>query len=318
MGNSKKSRLWLNSDFLSRIKNRFSAIFENMENLPPLEDHFLLQKKKKSKELNLKLKRLERSLILSQSNIQNCLDWEKTQHEASILQANFAKLKRGMDQITLLDWSQDKEVILKLDPQLKPEMEVKKRYKTAKKLKLGIIPQQNHFEQLQKQQSQVLEEIKQLEGTETLNDFLVLYPKKKNSDKKNDSKKPLPYREYQSKSGFTILAGKSSFYNDTLTFSVAKGNDLWLHVKDYPGSHVVIRTKKGVDVDPETIDDAVQIAIFHSKAKDANSAEVCLTEQKHVSRFGKEKNGKVQLSKHKVLYAKADPKKFKEIQTRSI
>jgi len=192
MGNSKKSRLWLNSDFLSRIKNRFSAIFENMENLPPLEDHFLLQKKKKSKELNLKLKRLERSLILSQSNIQNCLDWEKTQHEASILQANFAKLKRGMDQITLLDWSQDKEVILKLDPQLKPEMEVKKRYKTAKKLKLGIIPQQNHFEQLQKQQSQVLEEIKQLEGTETLNDFLVLYPKKRIQIKKMILRNPYP------------------------------------------------------------------------------------------------------------------------------
>ena len=289
-----------------------------MENLPSPEDQFLLQKKKKLKELTLKLKRLERSLILSQSNIQNCLDWEKTQHEASILQANFVKLKRGMDQIALLDWEQDKEVTLKLDPQLKPEMEVKKRFKTAKKLKLGIIPQQNHFEQLQKQQSQVLEEIKQLEGTETLNDFLVLYPKKKNSDKKVDkSEKPLPYREYHSKSRFTILAGKSSFYNDTLTFSVAKGNDLWLHVKDYPGSHVVIRTKKGVEVDQETIDDAVQIAIFHSKAKNAGSAEVCLTEQKYVSRFGKEKNGKVQLSKHKVLYASADPKKFKEIQGRA-
>ncbi len=288
-----------------------------MENLPPFEDPFLLQKKKKLKELSLKLKRLERSLLLSQSNIQNCLDWEKIQHEASMLQANFAQLKRGMDQITLLDWNQDKKVILKLDPQLKPEMEVKKRFKTAKKLKLGIIPQQNHFEQLQKQQSQVLEEIEQLERTENLNDFLLLYPKKQNLNKKIDkSEKPLPYREYHSKAGFTILAGKSSFYNDTLTFSVAKGNDLWLHVKDYPGSHVVIRTKKGIDVDPETIADAVQIAIFHSKAKGANSAEVCLTEQKNVSRFGKEKNGKVQLSKHKVIYAHADPKKFKEIQGR--
>lgn len=288
-----------------------------MENLPSLEDQFQLQKKKKLKELSLRLKRLERSLILSQTNIQNCLEWEKIQHEASILQANFAKLKRGMDQITLLDWEQDKEVTLKLDPQLKPEMEVKKRFKTAKKLKLGIIPQQEHLMRLENQRIQVLEEIERVERTETLNDFLVLYPKKKNSDKKVDkSEKPLPYREYRSKAGFTILAGKSSFYNDTLTFSVAKGNDLWLHVKDYPGSHVVIRTKKGLEVDQETIDDAVQIAIFHSKAKNATSAEVCLTEQKHVSRFGKEKNGKVQLSKHKVLYAHADAKKFKEIQGR--
>lgn len=294
-----------------------------MHDLPPKitpatpEETFGLEKKKKLKELILKLKRIDRSIERSKSDIKNCLAWERTHHEGELLQANFHLLKRGMDKIVLLDWENEAHVTLDLNPQLKPQDEIKKRFKTAKKLKLGIEPQQKHLENLGKQHAQISEEIQKVEQTTNLNDFLLLYPKNKKILKKIEPKS-LIYREYVSKTGFKILAGKNSSCNDTLTFSVANGNDLWLHVKDLPGSHVVIKLKKGLDVDQETIDDAIQIAIFHSKAKNMSHAEVCLTEQKYVSRFGKNKDGKVQLSKHKVLYAKADAKKFKEIQQRAV
>lgn len=122
---------------------------------------------------------------------------------------------------------------------------------------------------------------------------------------KEKEKKELPFREYISETGFKILVGKSSKSNDILTFQYAKGNDLWLHVKDYPGSHVVIMRPKGKEVDQATIEKAVSLACYYSKAKNAAHAEVCLTEKKYVSRLGKKGDGKVQISKQKIIKYKS-------------
>jgi predicted ribosome quality control (RQC) complex YloA/Tae2 family protein len=274
-----------------------------------------LENKKHEVKATLKgrIKQLQKQQETCKKSLELALKWESIKHEGELLQANFRALKRGMTEICLPDWElENAEVVLELNPKLIPKAEIEQRFKKAKKLKTGITYHQKQLVEIESRINILQDEIEKLEHIETLKELLAIYPEKKLQNKVQET--VLPFREYESKTGFKIWVGKNSSSNDALTFKYAKGHDLWLHVKDYPGSHVVIRTKKSKTVDQETIDDAVQVAIFYSKAKEAGSAEVCLTEKKFVSRFGKKKDGKVQISKQRVIFAKADKERFKALQ----
>jgi hypothetical protein len=80
--------------------------------------------------------------------------------------------------------------------------------------------------------------------------------------------------------GFEVLIGKGDAENDQLTFKVADNLDLWLHVANQPGSHVVIRNPDRLsDLPKSVVERAAQLAAFHSKARDGGKVEV------HVARI---------------------------------
>ncbi len=126
----------------------------------------------------------------------------------------------------------------------------------------------------------------------------------------------LPYRELITEAGLQIWVGKSDKDNDKLTFSHAHGSDYWLHARDVPGSHVILRLGKVKEPDDESLKDAIQAALFYSKAKDRKEGEVCVTQCKFVSRFGQNQPGKVQISHHRVAYAKMDPSRLRKLRER--
>ena len=75
--------------------------------------------------------------------------------------------------------------------------------------------------------------------------------------------------------GFEVLIGKGDADNDQLTFKVAAPHDLWLHVANPPGSHVVVRNPERIAELPRAlIERAAELAAFFSKARDGGKAEV--------------------------------------------
>jgi predicted ribosome quality control (RQC) complex YloA/Tae2 family protein len=70
--------------------------------------------------------------------------------------------------------------------------------------------------------------------------------------------------------GYEVLVGKGARENDQLTFRVAAPHDLWLHAAGHAGSHVVIRNPDKLPSLPrEVVEVAAQLAVHHSKARDA-------------------------------------------------
>jgi len=65
------------------------------------------------------------------------------------------------------------------------------------------------------------------------------------------------------------------------------------------------------------LQDALQLALHYSKAKNRGEAEVCLTQRKFVSRLKKGKTGQVQISKHKIIFIRFDPKRHLHIKERN-
>lgn len=95
-----------------------------------------------------------------------------------------------------------------------------------------------------------------------------------------DRSKPL---RFLSAEGYAILVGRNARQNEVVTFDEAGADDLWLHVRDVPGSHVVIRCG-GQPVGEETIRAAAQLAAYHSRLRDERGVAVAVTRRRFVTR----------------------------------
>ncbi len=276
------------------------------------EAAFLHEKQAQQQRLQQRLKRLKKSETVCKEELEKGLSWREKQHEAELLQANFYRLRRGLEQIELLDWEkQDLPITLTLDSTCEPKEEVARRFKKAKKLHLSIEPLKRQIERIEKEAERFQQELKLLDAARTLEDLpTVAKPKEK------EILRALPYREFVSASGLKIWVGKDAKSNDKLTFTHARGADWWLHVHDYPGAHVVLRVGKQQEPDPEALQDAIQVALAYSSAKDKGVAEVCVSQVKFLSRLKRGKAGQVQVSKHKLLQARFDAERFRQIKDR--
>lgn len=289
-------------------------------NLP--NDLFLQTKQSLQRQLQKQLKNVQNRLEKAEQMRNECLKWEEKHHEALLLQSHLYLLKKGMRSIAVPDWKNDnQEIVLTLNPMLEPHVEVSKRFKASKKLQRGLPHHQARVDKLTEEKDTYENYLKQLENIVSAEDMEhfqksvpLIQSKPKPTPKEIQEIKARPYREFVSSSGMPIWVGKSAADNDRLTFQYAKGSDWWLHAHNVPGSHVVIRTVKGQEPDPETIQDAVQLALFYSKNK--SGGEVCITERKYVQKFGKSRAGTVHVSKHRLIHAQADVKRLEHIRSR--
>jgi hypothetical protein len=112
---------------------------------------------------------------------------------------------------------------------------------------------------------------------------------------------PLPYRRFVTARGLEIWVGRTAEENDALTFREGRPDDLWFHVKQYPGSHVLLRCGKTVP-HPEDIQDAAELAAFYSKAGRHAPVAVDYTPRKFVRRRPHGHPGQVFYTREKTLY----------------
>ncbi len=295
-----------------------SSIEKNFEE-KEREFTFKLMKQRIQSELQQKVKKNAKQQKKCLTDLERCLHWGDIQHEGVLLQANLYRLSKGMTEVVVSDWEQEGQLItIALNGRRSPHQEIEFRFKLSKKLKGGLIHQQKILDKLQEEGKQL--ELLVNEG-ETLTNLasLQMFASRVGISLEPPSPvekilKALPYYEFKSSSGFSIWAGRNAIGNDKLTFSYARGSDWWLHVNDFPGAHVVIHLPKNQPLDEETLQDALQIALAYSKAKDRGEAEICLTQCKYVSRLGKNQPGKVQISQHRTLYVKFNPNRFRLIK----
>lgn len=119
------------------------------------------------------------------------------------------------------------------------------------------------------------------------------------SSAKQEPRKPL---SVVSSEGYVIMIGRNNKENDQLTLKIANKNDLWLHTKDIPGSHVIVRSKGGDSIPRKTILEAASMAAYYSKAKQSENVPVDYTLVKHVKKPSGAKAGMVNYVDHKTVY----------------
>jgi predicted ribosome quality control (RQC) complex YloA/Tae2 family protein len=92
-------------------------------------------------------------------------------------------------------------------------------------------------------------------------------------------------RHYLTSRGLSILVGRGAKENHHLTFAVARPEDIWLHARDVPGAHVILRDNEG-RAGPEDEREAAEVAAFFSDARTEGRIDVHVTRRKHVHAAG--------------------------------
>jgi predicted ribosome quality control (RQC) complex YloA/Tae2 family protein len=93
--------------------------------------------------------------------------------------------------------------------------------------------------------------------------------------------------QFKTSGGYTLLVGRNNIQNDELTFRIADKRDLWFHVKDIPGSHVIMVTD---GEEPSEVDytEAAETAAYFSKA----TADLVAVDYTHVKNIKKPQGAK--------------------------
>lgn len=102
--------------------------------------------------------------------------------------------------------------------------------------------------------------------------------KRSHGKKKTEKSEPL---HYVTDDQFHIYVGKNNLQNEWITFSLADGNDWWFHVKDAPGSHVVVRSDAD-ELPDHVFEDAARLAAYYSAMRGADKVEVDYVQKKHI------------------------------------
>jgi predicted ribosome quality control (RQC) complex YloA/Tae2 family protein len=94
--------------------------------------------------------------------------------------------------------------------------------------------------------------------------------------------------------GFVVYVGKDAKSNDHLTFNIADKEDIWMHVKGVPGSHVVIRVRENLPID-SVIKKAAESAKKNSKASKDSKATVVYCQRRFVKKEPNMNDGQVKV-----------------------
>ncbi len=124
-----------------------------------------------------------------------------------------------------------------------------------------------------------------------------------------------PHR-FRSADGLDILVGRTTLQNDELTFQIARGNDLWLHVEGYAGSHVVVRLPKGKSAPKDTLLDAATLAVHFSQLRKAGGGPVAYCAVKHVAKQHGAGPGQVLYTQNKLLHIDVEPARLARLMRR--
>ncbi len=116
---------------------------------------------------------------------------------------------------------------------------------------------------------------------------------------------------YTSSEGIQIYVGKNNTQNDYITNRLASASDTWLHTKDIPGSHVLIRG--GGEFGEATLHEAAMLAAYYSKAKSSSSVPVDYTLIRYVRKPNGAKPGFVIYDNQKTLFVTPDEARIQQM-----
>ena len=273
----------LNDYFKTTITS--NVISEKKKNLLKYVDSQIKKFKKIQKNIKVDLKKNE--------------NFENYKNIGDILAANMHQIKYGIKKVTVFDFYNNQQITINLDPLLSPNDNLNFYYNKYNKGKRTISALNSRFLDIQNE-IKYFEEIKMF--IEKENDFIGIEEienelnltnngnKSKNKIKLNKPKKrDLLSFDYN---GFQIFVGRNNKENEEISFSKGQPNDIWLHIKDIPGSHVLI-LRNNQELPNDVLLHAANLACEYSKAKKGDKVTVDYCERKFVKKIKNSKPGNV-------------------------
>ncbi|NRF92783.1 fibronectin/fibrinogen-binding protein [Paenibacillus frigoriresistens] len=267
-------------------------------------------------EANKNVKKLEKL----QETVDDSKDADKYRILGELLTASLHLIKRGDREVEIINYYDEDQALIKikLDPLLNPSENAQRYFKKYTKMKNSTAIVEEQIAQTHQEITYLNSLLQQLSvasltDIEEIRDELMEqgYVRDRNKKQRKKKKKDKPALAcYLSSEGVPIYVGKNNTQNEYLTNRLASSMDTWLHTKDIPGSHVVIRSDSYSET---TLLEAAQLAAYFSQAKHSSQVPVDYTAIKHVHKPNGSKPGFVIYVNQKTLFVTPDENMIKQM-----
>nr|WP_320025584.1 NFACT RNA binding domain-containing protein [uncultured Acetobacterium sp.] len=251
-----------------------------------------------------KLDNLQQDVATSHKN-------EKFKLYGDLITANIYAIEKGQETATLINYYdpdyQTIEIPLKVNRT--PAQNAQHYYKKYNKSKIAlqhlagyILETEEKIYYLESLINSLEQSTELTELDEIRHEFLHSEFNKK-ALSKEDKKKQAPSKplHYLSSEGFHIFVGKNNYQNDFISTKMGKNEDCWMHVKDAPGSHVLI-VAGGRFITEQTLLEAGNLAAWYSKSRGSSNVPVDYLEFKYLKKPSKAKPGMVIFTNQNTMY----------------
>lgn len=227
--------------------------------------------------------RLIKKTEVQTQELSDCEDMEECRAFADLIIQEMYRIKRGDLSVEAVDYSSEpyKTVKIPLDSRLSPSQNAQRYYKkynrkkNAKKILTSQIEQSKKeieyidtvFDALSRAEKE--KELSEIREELSLWGYIKRDAKKlRSSEKKKDFKPAV----FLSPSGYEIYVGKNNLQNDYITTKLSEKNDWWFHVKNQPGSHVLMKVGTKEEPPAEDFTFACTLAAKNSSVQGDNTA----------------------------------------------
>lgn len=294
------------------FSNSISDILDTVYKKRDASNRIIQRSQNIKRSIQVKLDRTTNKLVKQKEELLSSKDRDKFKIYADLISANIHLIPRGVTEIELENFYDENLKLLNipLDKKLSTVENAQKYYKRYSKLKnaesllLRQIPEtQSEISYLEHVLVSV-DNANEIEDLDEIREELItegyISDNKKKIKKSSKKKKLSAPLYYKSQDGFDIYVGKNNRQNEYLTLRFANREDIWLHVQNMPGSHVIIRTGNK-NVPSNTLEEGAVLAAYFSKARHSSNVPVDFTERKNVKKLRPGKPGMVNYNNFKTI-----------------
>ncbi|MBO3444171.1 NFACT RNA binding domain-containing protein [Clostridium sp. CCUG 7971] len=293
-----------------------SKILEDYYRTKDIKDRIHQRSSDLRKSISIKLDRLYNKLHKQEEELIESENADIFKVKGELITSYIYMIEKGMKNVEVSNFydPEYKDITISLNKNLTPSENAQKYFKKYNKMKTAKKELAHQIEISLDEINYLENIILSIENCENLAELLdireelsrvgYLKIKGKNNKKVNTNKetklttKP---HEFISSDGFKILVGKNNKQNDHLTLKIADNNDIWMHTKNIPGSHVIIKTE-GKEVSDEAIFEGAMLAAYFSKSKMSSQVPVDYTKKKNIKKPNGAKPGMVIYETNSTVY----------------
>lgn len=319
-------------DFAFMPINQYGSLasLKEFDSPSALLDYFFYEKvridriRQRSAELFKTLQNLQERAVRKAANrekeLEECKDKETYRIFGDLIISNQYALKKGAPYYDLQNYyDENKTVRIPADVTLSPAQNAQKYYKEYRKKQIAETKLTDFIAQARQEAEYLDSVIDSLSRAETDSEISAIrtelaetgFLKRKSFKSKNE--KVLKPMEYESTEGFKIFVGRNNVMNDKLTLKTAKNYDLWFHVKDTAGSHVLVQND-GREFTDKVIREAALLASYNSKAGHSSNVPVDYTIIKNVKKPAGAKPGMVIYDDYKTEFVTPNMEEIERIK----
>lgn len=265
--------------------------------------------------------RAVRKAINRQRELDECKDKDRLRIYGELINANLHRLEKGALFYDLENFYDNMSPVrIPADPTLTPVQNAQKYYKEYRKKQIAETKLIDFIRDANDEAEYLESVIDSLSRAETDSEISAIRMElfesgflSKRVDK-NAKQKKLSPKKFVSSEGYTIYVGRNNVQNDQLTLRTARNYDLWLHVKDAPGSHVIVSAEKDKPFTDKLIREAAMIAVVHSKVSASSNVAVDYTIVKNVHKPNGAKPGMVIYDSYNTEYVTPNEAELQEVK----